>query len=65
MFGHIFFQDDEVQTVKVKGEDVPIKTVTLEDNISKAKVTLWRYASSTEVHPADLCYNYWPRGYKT
>ena len=54
-----------MKTVKVKGEDVPIKTVTLEDNTTKAKVTLWRYASSTEVHPGDLCYNYWPRGYKT
>ena len=54
-----------MKKVKVKGEDVPIKTVTLEDNTTKAKVTLWRDASSTEVHPGDLCYNYWPQGYKT
>ena len=39
--------------MKVKGEDVPIKTVTLEDTTAKAKVTLLRDVSSTEVHPGD------------
>ena len=53
MFFHIFFKDEEVRKVKVKGEDVPIKTVTLEDTTAKAKVTLWRDVSSTEVHPGD------------
>ena len=53
MFFHIFFKDEEVRKVKVKGEDVPIKTVTLEDTTAKAKVTLRRDVSSTEVHPGD------------
>ena len=53
MFFHIFFKDEEVRKVNVKGEDVPIKTVSLEDTTAKAKVTLWRDVSSTEVHPGD------------
>ena len=42
-----------MRKVKEKGEDALIKTVTLEDTTAKAKVTLWRDVSSTEVHPGD------------
>ena len=53
MVSFIFFQDEEVRTVKVRGGDVSIKTITMEDVTGKTKVTLWRDISQTEVHPGD------------
>ena len=53
IFIFFFLQDEEVRVVKVRGEDVPIKTITMEDVTGKSKVTLWRDISQTEMHPGD------------
>lgn len=42
------------KTVNVKGDDVRIKSVTLNSGTHKAKVTLWRDCSESEVRPGDF-----------
>ena len=49
------FQEDEVRFVKVRGENVPIKTVLLTDETaSKVKVTLWHDLSAAETRPGNI-----------
>jgi len=48
-------QEDEVRFVKVRGENVPIKTVLLSDETAtKVKVTLWHDLSSAETRPGEF-----------
>jgi ssDNA-binding replication factor A large subunit len=51
----LFFskQEDEPRQVKVRGSEVTIKTVTVEDATGKAKVTLWREMAESPVRPGD------------
>ena len=37
----------------VKGEEVPITSVIIEDASGQAKVTLWRLAADTSARPGD------------
>lgn len=39
------FQEDMIKTVKVKGNDVQVKSVTLKDETDCVKVSLWRNLS--------------------
>lgn len=50
----LLLQEEDARTVQVKGTDVKIKTVTLEDASGKAKVTLWREACEADVRPGDF-----------
>ncbi|WAR06523.1 hypothetical protein MAR_021892 [Mya arenaria] len=48
-------QEEAVKTVNVRGEDVPIKVIILEDTSkAKAKVSLWRDASMSPTRPGDF-----------
>ena len=48
-------QEESVKTVHVRGEDVPIKVIVLEDGAKKkAKVSLWRDASMSSTRPRDF-----------
>lgn len=49
----VLLQEDEPKKVTVRGEEVPIKTVTVEDSTGKVKVTLWRDCADTQVRPGD------------
>ena len=49
----VFLQEDDEKTVKVRGEDVPIKTITLDDGSSKTKVTMWRDSINRSVRPGE------------
>jgi ssDNA-binding replication factor A large subunit len=50
----ISLQEEEKQTVKVRTEEVPIKNIYIEDKTGRAKITLWREASSTDARPGDF-----------
>ena len=39
--------------MNVRGEEVPIKSVVVEDATGHAKVTLWRLAAETSARPGD------------
>lgn len=41
------FQEDMIKTVKVKGNDVQVKSVTLKDETDCVKVSLWRNLSDS------------------
>lgn len=49
----ISLQEEDIRTVSVKGTEVPIKNVTLEDSTGKSKVTLWRDAAQACVKTGD------------
>ena len=40
--------------MKIQGADVAIKSIYVQDRTGKAKVTLWRDASNSEVRPGDF-----------
>ena len=39
--------------MKVRGEEITIKSVTVEDRTGKAKITLWRTLTEAPVRPGD------------
>lgn len=49
-----FPQEEDARTVQVKGSQVPIRTMMVEDTTGKAKVTLWRECCDTEVRTGDF-----------
>ncbi|KAL4224753.1 hypothetical protein ACF0H5_015450 [Mactra antiquata] len=46
-------QVNEPKEVKVKGHDIKIKSITVEDTSRKAKITLWRKLAESLVRPGD------------
>lgn len=47
------FKEDEPKQVTVRGEEVTLKSIMMEDPTGKIKVTLWRDNAKKEVRPGD------------
>lgn len=50
----LFVKEDEPRTVSVRGEDVTLKQITIQDDTGKTKVTLWRQAAQSSTRPGDM-----------
>lgn len=47
-------QEDAVRTVLVRGEEVPVKAIYLQDeSLPRCKVTLWRDLTAVDIRPGD------------
>ncbi|WAR02995.1 hypothetical protein MAR_009553 [Mya arenaria] len=47
-------QEEEERSITVKGEETPIKMITVEDASGKSPVTMWRRQINYDVHPGDF-----------
>ena len=46
-------QEEEVRTVTLRGKEVKIEAIMLEDHTDKTKITLWRDLADFSVRPGD------------